>query len=405
MQAFELSHLLSDDGGVAQRPPWPDEAGLKSITQELRALPPLVTLDEVNQLRLLMAEAARGRAFVLQIGDCAEPIDDDGERRANAYLSLTRELGRIVHRELERPVVHLGRIAGQFAKPRSSLFEEVGGQILHAYRGDLVNDSRPISIARIPDCRRLLRGYRSASQTLSILRSSSQITYCSHEALILEYEAALMRKVNTHEAWLAGSAHLLWIGERTRNPDGAHAAVLSQTLNPLAIKVGPSADPAEIVALVERLNPKNEPGRITLITRLGVSEVSRKLPLLVGEVKRAGLDVGWICDPLHGNTITHPIAGKLRYVSEICLEVEQFMLTLNKFDIVATGLHLEASALARSECISECKSNMTMRGNTLRDRSLCDPRLDSAQARLVVKAAISTGFSSSRHSTEAKVLT
>jgi 3-deoxy-7-phosphoheptulonate synthase len=387
MHAFDLSSRLGNYREVAQRPPWPDERALSEVTGKLRGLSALVSVDDVKQLRLEMARAARGQSFVLQLGDCAEPIDDEWPRRADAYMALTKELGDVISRQLGIPVVHIGRIAGQFAKPRSSPLETINGQVMHAYRGDLVNDPRPIPFARIPDCTRLLRGYRSAAQTLEWLRSNRSTAYCSHEALILEYEVALMRKVPGQQFWFAGSAHMLWIGERTRNPDGAHAAVMAETVNPLAVKVGATADVAEVIALVRRLNPDNEPGRITLITRMGSQEITRALPGLVEKVMCAGLAVGWICDPMHGNTKADPRSGKQRYLSDICREVEFFMRILREFGATASGLHLEASALARRECISGSDSGPDLPRGSLADRTLCDPRLDSEQAQEVIGVA------------------
>ncbi len=387
MHAFELENRVLGPSEVAQRPPWPDEAALRAVTEELRGLPPLVPADEVMRLKAAMANAARGRAFVLQIGDCAEPMDDDEPRRAEAFLALTRELGGVVEGQLHLPVIHLGRIAGQFAKPRSRPYETIDGRELHAYRGDLVNGCQPTASARVPDCRRLLRGYRSAARTLAALRAGTPFSYCSHEALILEYEVALMRKLPAQDAWFAGSAHLLWIGERTRNPEGAHAAVLAETVNPLAIKVGASADPDEVVALVKRLNPVNEPGRITLITRMGSQEIATALPALVEAIGRAELDVGWVCDPMHGNTTSDPGFGKMRCLGEICREVEQFLRIHRDLGTIAAGLHLEASSLARGECFAEGEVAGAFPQSQLRDRTLCDPRLDSAQARRVVALA------------------
>lgn len=388
MHAFDFLSRHLELCEAAQRPNWPDEAALRAVTTELRRLPPLVPYDEVTRLNACMANAARGRAFVLQIGDCAEPIDGGELRRAEAYLDLTRELGGFIANRLRRPVIHIGRIAGQFAKPRSKPNETIDGRELYAYRGDLVNSHQPKKTARIPDCQRLLRGYGSALRTLASLRARTPFSYCSHEALILEYEVALMRKVPAEDAWYAGSAHLLWIGDRTRSPDGAHTAVLAETINPLAVKVGPSFDADEVVSLVKRLNPGNAPGRITLITRMGSQKISTVLPVLVKAVVRAGLDVGWMCDPMHGNTISDPIFGKRRSVGEISNEAEQCVRIHRDLGTHLAGLHLEASSLAQGECFSEgANSDELCPQRDTPDWTLCDPRLDSLQARRIVEAA------------------
>ncbi|WP_243639133.1 3-deoxy-7-phosphoheptulonate synthase, partial [Streptacidiphilus pinicola] len=292
-----------------QQPVWADAAHASAVRAELAARPGLVGWEEVQMLRLLMAEAAGGTYQVIQAGDCAEDPAECAPQAVNRKIGLIDALAGVMKINTGRPVIRIGRIAGQFAKPRSSPTETVDGVELPVYRGHLVNGPAPTPEERRADPGRMLDCYSAADRATTLLRQRTGAwmpptgapVWTSHEALVLDYERPLLRRTTGGSSYLA-STHLPWIGERTRDPDGSHVRLLAQVANPVACKVGPTMRPAELVDLASRLDPGREPGRLTLIARMGVDQVAAKLPHLVAAVREAGHPVSWLCDPMHGNT-------------------------------------------------------------------------------------------------------
>ncbi|MGH7733649.1 MAG: 3-deoxy-7-phosphoheptulonate synthase class II, partial [Gemmatimonadales bacterium] len=390
------------DRPAAQQPRWPDDAALDSVLKELSTLPPLVFAGEARRLRAALGEVAGGRAFLLQAGDCAESFDDFSADGIRDKLRVVLQMAVVLTYGAGVPVVKVGRIAGQFAKPRSSDTELVDDQELASFRGHMVNDDAPTAAARVPDPARLIAAYHQSASTLNLLRafttggfadlsqahlwnqqfvassaegrryeqiateidralrfmaacgidlgreaSLHQVDYfTSHEALILGYEEALTRVDSLTGDHYDCSAHMLWAGERTRQPDGAHCEFLSGIHNPVGSKVGPSATAEDVVALCQRLNPDRIPGRVSLITRFGADHVETALPPLLRAVLDEGHPVVWVCDPMHGNTQVTPSGLKTRDFDDILREVE---LTFDVHDGCGTplgGVHLEMTGEA-----------------------------------------------------------
>jgi 3-deoxy-7-phosphoheptulonate synthase len=419
---------------VAQQPMW-DEAELERALSELRGLPPLIFAGEARRLRDALASASRGEAFVLQAGDCAESFSDFSADAIRDKLKLILQMAIVIAYGSGMPVVKIGRIAGQFAKPRSSAYESIDGEELPAFRGEAVNDPTFDREARRADPRRLLRAYDHSVARLNLIRAltkggfadlrrlhswnrdfvasgavgkkyarlTAQIErslrfmaacgvdvehdpklqeidfFTSHEALILGYEEALTRRESLTQGRYACSAHFLWAGERTRAPDGAHIAFLSGVENPIGVKLGPRARADEVLELCSRLNPEQRPGRLALITRLGRSEVERVLPELVAAVRSSGQPVVWICDPMHGNTITTPSGLKTRRFADIVAEIRQFFAVHRRAGTVPAGIHLELTHEDVTECVGGSEK-ITRRRLGDRYRTLCDPRLNAHQA-------------------------
>jgi len=378
-----------------QQPEWSDADQVRRVRKTLAARPALVQLEDVLTLRSHLGHVASGEALVIQSGDCAE---DPAECSRDAVWPkcavldhLAAELEMIVH----RPVVRVGRIAGQFAKPRSRPVERVGGRDLPSYRGHMVNGPEPDPESRRPDPLRILTGYMAACEIVEQLgwrrdprrRSRPRIgpsVWTSHEALLLDYELPMLREDGQGQRWLS-STHWPWIGERTRQVDGAHVALLAGVVNPVACKVGPGMSTGELLALCERLDPRRQPGRLTLITRLGADMVADRLPSLVEAVRAAGHPVIWLSDPMHGNTVTGPGGAKVRIIETIIREVRNFRRAVASTGGVAGGLHLETTPQDVAECRTEAEYD---RGPDAAHGvvSLCDPRLSLAQARSVVAA-------------------
>lgn len=346
------------DKEAAQQPPWPDESVHQEVLDELKQQPPLVFAGEVRQLKDHLAAVARGDAFLLQAGDCAEEFRQSHAKIIKEKLKIILQMAVVLTYGGLKPVVKLGRIAGQYAKPRSKPSEVVNGEELLTFRGDCVNSLEPTPAARTPDPQRLLRAYHQSASTLNLLRAfthggfadlsrvhnwnldyvknsplvhkfdsmaeaiyqslefmracgldSSRFPqlhqvdlYTSHEGLLLDYESALTRVDSLTQQWYNCSAHMLWIGDRTRQIDGAHVEYFRGVRNPIGVKVGPTCDPDSLRSLITALNPENEPGRIVLITRFGAEKIAGFLPGLVRRTKEMGADVVWSCDPMHGNT-------------------------------------------------------------------------------------------------------
>jgi 3-deoxy-7-phosphoheptulonate synthase len=370
-----------------QQPDWPDSAELRWARSALAGEPPLVTFEQIDRLRGLLAEVAAGRMQVLQAGDCAEDPADSGPDRVSRKVGLIDAVAGVMRMTTGLPVVRVGRLAGQYAKPRSNNTERVGSQELPVFRGSMVNAPDPRPAARRPNPLRMLSCHRSAAETLRYLNGPEKgrpapLVWTSHEALILDYETPQVRR-RPDGRYALTSTHWPWVGERTRQPDGAHVALLASVVNPVACKLGPSATVDDVVELCERLDPHREPGRLTFITRMGADAVTETLPGLVAAVRAEGYPVIWMCDPMHGNTQIGPDARKVRYVETVTREIAGFRAAVAQGGGIAGGLHLEATPDPVAECVSaeadpaECGGSYT---------TLCDPRLNAAQAVAVATA-------------------
>jgi 3-deoxy-7-phosphoheptulonate synthase len=417
---------------AAQEPEWPDPARVGDVTGELTEQAPLVLAGECDQLTERLAAVAAGEAFVLQGGDCAETFAGSGIDAVRAKIETLLQMALVLTYAAAVPVVKIGRMAGQFAKPRSRPTESRDGVEIPAYRGDAVNDFEFTPEARRPDPARLLQAYNSAAGTLNMCRAfasggyadlhqahawnqdfvaqspagqryeqlageidralafmkacgadSEELhgveLYASHEALLLDYERALTRIDSRTGLPYDLSAHLLWIGERTRDPNGAHVEFCRQIRNPIAVKLGPKVSPNDAIALVERLNPGREPGRLTFITRMGAGQVRDVLPQLVEEVTEHGVPVAWVCDPMHGNTYEAPSGHKTRRFDHILDEVAGFFEVHRALGTHPGGIHVEFTGDDVTECIG---GGHEIVEEELNDRyeTACDPRLNRRQA-------------------------
>ncbi|HVF75668.1 MAG TPA: 3-deoxy-7-phosphoheptulonate synthase class II [Acidimicrobiales bacterium] len=418
-----------------QQPDWPDEAALDRALKQLASLPPLVFAGEARQLTDALADVAAGKAFLLQAGDCAESFADFTADAIRDKLKVVLQMAVVLTYGSGVPTVKVGRIAGQFAKPRSSPTEMVGGLELPSFRGHMVNDDAPTVAARTPDPERLVAAYHQAASTLNLLRAFtkggfadlSQVHvwnqqfvatsnegrryeaiageidramrfmracgidlareanlhqvdfFTSHEALLLGYEEALTRKDSLTGDWYDCSAHMLWIGERTRRLDGAHVEFLAGVRNPLGCKVGPTATADEVLALCERLNPERVPGRLTLISRMGVDKVAAALPPLLAAVREAGHPVVWACDPMHGNTYTSPGGRKTRHFDAVIDEVRRFFIACHDEGVWPGGLHIELTGDDVTECLGGAEEILEDHLES-RYTTTCDPRLNARQS-------------------------
>ena len=420
---------------AAQQPAWPDDEALAGSLRRISAQPPLVFAGEARDLQDQLALVARGQAFLLQGGDCAETFADFTANQIRDKLKVLLQMAVVLTYGAEMPVVKVGRIAGQFAKPRSSATEVVDGVELPAYRGDAVNGLEPTLEQRTPDPRRLEQVYHQAAATLNLLRAFTRggfadlqrvhqwnqefvaaspqgrryerlardITralaflracgvdvdadprfhtvqfFTSHEALLLGYEEALTREDSITGDWYDCSAHMLWIGERTRDPDGAHVHFLAGVRNPLGVKLGPTATVDEVDALVARLNPGNEPGRLTFISRMGAAHVEERLPELVRHVRDRGHDVVWSCDPCHGNTFTTDGGFKTRRFDDVLREIRGFFAVHRQEGTVPGGVHMELTGDDVTECLGGDQQIADL-DLPQRYETACDPRLNNQQA-------------------------
>jgi 3-deoxy-7-phosphoheptulonate synthase len=417
---------------AAQQPDWPDPARVGDVTAELAEQAPLVLAGECDQLTERVAAVAAGEAFVLQGGDCAETFSGSADDAVRAKIETLLQMALVLTYAAAVPVVKIGRMAGQFAKPRSRPTESRDGVELPAYRGDAVNDFEFTPEARRPDPARLLQAYNSAAGTLNLCRAFASGGYAdlhqahawnqdfvaqspagqryeqlageidralafmkacgadseelhgvelfsSHEALLLDYERALTRIDARTGLPYDLSAHLVWIGERTRDPNGAHVEFCRQIRNPIAVKLGPAVPPDDAIALVERLNPDREPGRLTFITRMGAGEVRDVLPQLVEKVTEHGAPVAWVCDPMHGNTYEAPSGHKTRRFDHILDEVAGFFEVHRALGTHPGGIHVEFTGDDVTECIG---GGHEIAEEELNDRyeTACDPRLNRGQA-------------------------
>ncbi|MGW4034623.1 3-deoxy-7-phosphoheptulonate synthase [Streptomyces sp. NPDC004838] len=367
-----------------QQPAWEDRELLARVTLDLAGRPGLVTAAEVAELRGLLAEVAAGRFHVVQAGDCAEDPAECAPGPVIRKVALLETLAGVMSMNTLLPTLKVGRMAGQFAKPRSRPTEWVDGVELPVYRGHLVNGPEPDAGRRRPDPRRLRAGYEAADRAMAALRGRSELrpsafatpVWTSHEALLLDYEAPLIRTDDTGGRYLA-STHWPWIGYRTSQLDGAHVALLASVSNPVACKVGPDMGVGELLALCERLDPDRAPGRLTLIARMGADTVAHRLPALAEAVRLAGHPAVWLSDPMHGNTVSGPGGLKTRLVDTVVRETTEFQRAIAAAGAVAGGLHLESTPDDVLECAADARSV-----DALGDRytTLCDPRLNPAQA-------------------------
>jgi 3-deoxy-7-phosphoheptulonate synthase len=386
-----MHHVLDEirSAPARQQPDWADRARLDRVVDELHTRRPLVSAHDVRTLSSLLALVAEGRALVVQAGDCAEDPQECGAADVARKRALLDLLAGTIRMAAHKPVLRVGRIAGQYAKPRSKPVEEVGGLALPPYRGHMVNLPEPTAERRRPDPERILDCYVSADLIVNRLgwwgRREPLLdaaVWTSHEALLLDYECPMLRQTSAGGLLLT-STHWPWIGERTRQPEGAHVTMLARVVNPVACKLGPGTTPEEALELCALLDPHREPGRLTFIARMGADAVADRLPPLVRAVRAAGHPVIWLCDPMHGNTLTTPEGFKTRYTETVIREVRGFQWAVNKAGGVAGGLHLETTPDAVTECVHDA-SGLARVGDKY--TSLCDPRLNPAQAVQVAAA-------------------
>lgn len=358
-----------------QQPIWRDAAARDEAISSLERSAPLVSESEIAELKDRLRAVANGNAFLLQAGDCAEPTTDTAsdvvENKAHALDVMSQMLQRRAH----APAVRVGRIAGQFAKPRSQSHETVGGSLIPTYRGGLVNDPYPAARAREHEPQRLVRARTAAEVTTQRLRRrSGDRIWTSHEALVLDYELPQIRPTSDGQAML-GSAHTIWIGVRTSQLDHAHVALAASIINPVGCKVSASTTPEELVSLTNAINPNRETGRLMLIARMGTS-VDR-LPALMDAVKREGHPAIWLTDPMHGNTLTAADGRKTRYLEAIKSELVEFQRAARATGVIAGGVHLETTIDDVKECLI---NDEDVREGHHPYTSLCDPRLTIPQA-------------------------
>lgn len=417
---------------VDQQPAWPDEAAVRRARERLAALPPLVFAGEADELKARLAAAGRGEAFLLQGGDCAEMFEEATADRIRQKIMTVLQMALILTYGASLPVVKMGRMAGQYAKPRSSETETRDGVTLPAFRGDIVNGWEFTAEARTPDPARLLDAYHTSASTLNLIRAfttggfaslmrahewnrgfmannpaysrydqvATEIDrairfmiacgadfealravdfYASHEGLLLDYERPLTRIDSRTGTPYDCSAHFLWIGERTRRLDGAHVDFFSRVRNPLGVKLGPNATGDEAIALVDRLNPTGEPGRLTFVTRMGAGLVRDRLPALVEKVTADGRPVTWVCDPMHGNGIMSASGYKTRRFADVMDEVAGFFEVHRALGTVPGGLHIELTGDDVTEVLGGTEE-IDEDGLARRYETRVDPRLNHQQS-------------------------
>ncbi len=417
-----------------QMPDYPDADAVRAVEAQLTRFPPLVFAGEARRLKSQLADVARGRRFLLQGGDCAESFAEFSADNIRDTFKVMLQMAVVLTWGAQLPVVKVGRMAGQFAKPRSAATEVMDGQELPSYRGDIINGFDFTAAARVPDPVRMLQAYTQAAASLNLLRAFStggyadihrvqswiadftdgpeaaryrdiadRISdamafmqaagvssdtahelgtvefYTSHEALLLEYEEALARIDSTSGLPVAGSGHMLWIGDRTRQVDGAHVEFCRGVQNPIGLKCGPSITTDDLKALLARLNPENEPGRLTLIARFGAGSVGDHLPRLVRAVQEEGAEVVWCCDPMHGNTIKSASGYKTRPFDSVLREVREFFAVQQAEGTVPGGVHFEMTGKDVTECTGGVRA-VTDEDLSSRYHTACDPRLNASQS-------------------------
>ena len=420
---------------IKQQPQWPDEGALAEVEAKLKNFPPLVFAGEARRLREHLAKVVDGRAFLLQGGDCAESFAEFHPDNIRDSFRVLLQMAVVLTHGASLPIIKVGRVAGQFVKPRSDDFETKDGVSLPSYRGDMVNAMEFTEEARTPDPQRWLQAYSQSAATLNLLRAfaqggfsdlhrvhrwnlgfveqspqgekyreladriaetlgfmeacglTSETTpqiretefFTSHEALLLNYEQAMTRIDSLTGEWYDCSAHLVWVGERTRQPDGAQVEFLRGIKNPIALKAGPTIEPDELLRLIDILSPENEPGRLTLSCRMGADKVEARLPPLIRAVEREGRKVVWACDPMHGNTVKSSSGYKTRHVDRILSEVMSFFAIHQAEGTHAGGVHFEMTGQDVTECVGGAQA-ITESGLADRYHTHCDPRLNANQA-------------------------
>ena len=421
---------------IKQQPTYQDKEALQNVEKELSGYPPLIFAGEARRLKEKLAQAGRGEAFLLQGGDCAESFSDFNAKNIKNLFKLMLQMNMVFMYSMGKPVVKVGRIAGQFAKPRSSDFEEIDGVQLPSYRGDIINSIEFTEEARVPNPDNMIKAYNQSAATLNLLRAFSRggladltkvhqwnldfikdnplgkrydelstkiddamkfmaacglnsetmpqlhqtTLYTSHEALLLNYEEALTRLDSDTNEWYDCSAHMLWIGDRTRDLTEAHIEYFRGIANPIGCKVGPSMGEDELIALIDALNPTNEEGRLNLIVRMGASKIREYFPKLLKRVKEEGKNVVWSCDPMHGNVEKSSTGFKTRDFDNILSEVKQFFEIHQEMGTVAAGIHLEMTGNDVTECTGSTSCSITDEGLASRYHTQCDPRLNASQA-------------------------
>jgi 3-deoxy-7-phosphoheptulonate synthase len=423
---------------ILQQPNYPNKEELNKVLEELKNYPPLVFAGEARTLKSNLAKVANGEAFLLQGGDCAESFSEFSAANIRDTFKAMLQMAVVMTYAGGLPVVKVGRMAGQFAKPRSSDTETIDGLTLDSYRGDIINSAEFTKEARVPDPQRMVKAYNQAAATQNLLRAfasggladlhqvhqwnldfahKSDVTkkyeelaeniqnslkfmeacgvnsttyrtlretdfYTSHEALLLPYEEAFTRKDSITGEWYDTSAHMLWIGDRTRQLDGAHVEYLSGVKNPIGLKAGPSMDADDLIKICNKLNPKNEAGRLNLIVRMGANKVADDktgMQRLIRAVQREGLNVVWSCDPMHGNTIKSSNNFKTRPVDDVLTEMKQFFQIHKAEGTHAGGVHLEMTGKNVTECLGG-SFTVTEEDLSSRYHTHCDPRLNADQA-------------------------
>jgi 3-deoxy-7-phosphoheptulonate synthase len=429
LQDFGLDNYR--DLPAAQQPSWADAGELESVREQLGALPPLVFAGEVDTLRVRLAQAASGEAFLLQGGDCAETFADATADRIRNRIKTVLQMAVVLMYGSSLPVIKMGRMAGQFAKPRSSDFETREGITLPAYRGDAVNSFEFTEAGRKNDANRLLQAYNTSSSTLNLIRAfttggfadlrevhawnrgftdnpankkyesiagdidramrfmeacgvdSAELRstefFVSHEGLLFDYERPLTRIDSRTQLPYVTSSHFIWIGERTRQLDGAHVDFFSRVRNPLGVKLGPTSTVEDVLNLIDKLDPEREPGRLTLISRMGAGKIRNELPKLVEAVRDSGASPLWITDPMHGNGITTANGYKSRRFDDVMDEVQGFFEVHRELGTHPGGLHVELTGDDVAECLGGSEQ---IDETTLEQRyeSVCDPRLNHMQS-------------------------
>ncbi|OUT15458.1 3-deoxy-7-phosphoheptulonate synthase class II [Campylobacter concisus] len=420
---------------ILQQPKYPDLKELKEVEEKLKSLPPLVFAGEARSLKEELAKVCNGEAFLLQGGDCAESFTNFNANNIRDMFKVLLQMAIVLTFAGGYPVVKVGRVAGQFAKPRSSDFEEVNGVKLPSYRGDIINGFEFDEKARVPDPKRMIEAYYQSASTMNLLRAFSRggladlhqvhkwnlgfvkkpeigekyakladeltktlsfmaacgitsantpvinqtAVYTSHEALLLPYEEALTRVDSLSGEWYDCSAHMLWIGERTRGINDAHVHFLSGVKNPIGVKIGPSAKAEDVVALANKLNPENEAGRLNVIIRMGADKIGENLPKILRELKREGLNIVYSIDPMHGNTVKTSNNYKTREFDKVISEVRSFFEIHKAEGTRAGGVHLEMTGQDVTECTGGAL-NITESLLEQRYETQCDPRLNADQA-------------------------
>ena len=430
-----LDTLFDSSLAAAQQPQWPggpNGAPIKSAVAELKKQPPLVFAGECDNLKARIAQAASGKGFWLQGGDCAETFDAATADSIRNRIKTILQMAAVLQYYSSLPVVKVGRMAGQFAKPRSNDFETRGDVTLPAYRGDAVNGLEFTESSRTPDPQRLVKVYNTSASTLNLVRAFTQGGFAdlrqvhewnkgfirdssvgvryeemakeigralefmssagvdpeafkrveffsSHEALIMEYEKALTRIDSRTQLPYDVSAHFIWIGERTRQLDGAHVDFASKVRNPIGVKLGPKSTVSDALALIEKLDPNREPGRLTFITRMGAGKIREALPALVDGVTKSGVQVLWVCDPMHGNTYEAPTGYKTRRFEDVMDEVKGFFEVHKSLGTHPGGIHIELTGDDVTECVGGGEQ-ISHEDLSTRYESACDPRLNHSQS-------------------------